>query len=91
MAQPGLPARDTLAVHFTWVDDAAAVLPVVAASRQRLAPFDPGRTGARSSTSTRPWSPPPSRGYADFAALLTELDPAGVFRTDLLDHYFPRA
>ncbi|MEU5941743.1 D-arabinono-1,4-lactone oxidase [Micromonospora sp. NPDC047548] len=28
--------------------------------------------------------------YADFAALLTELDPAGTFRTDLLDRHFPR-
>lgn len=28
--------------------------------------------------------------YADFLALLGELDPVGKFRTDLLDRYLPR-
>ncbi len=31
--------QDSLAIHFTWVDDAAAVAPVVAELEQRLAPF----------------------------------------------------
>ena len=90
MAQPR-HGRDTVALHFTWVDDAAAVQPVLAAIEAALAPFD-----------ARPhwgkvFDPDPAvvaatfPRYADFAALLTELDPAGVFRTDLLDHYFPRA
>ncbi|MFH8448608.1 FAD-binding protein [Streptomyces fungicidicus] len=33
--------RDTVAVHFTWVEDTRAVLPVVARVEEALAPFDP--------------------------------------------------
>ncbi|HEY2297639.1 MAG TPA: FAD-binding protein [Jatrophihabitans sp.] len=33
--------RDTLAVHFTWVDDDALVQPAVKAVEAALAPFDP--------------------------------------------------
>ena len=55
--------RDSVAVHFTWVDDAAAVLPVLAEVEAAAGPVRrPARTGARCSTSTRPWSPPPTPG-----------------------------
>ncbi|MFE0444728.1 FAD-binding protein [Streptomyces fungicidicus] len=33
--------RNTVAVHFTWVEDTRAVLPVVARVEEALAPFDP--------------------------------------------------
>ncbi len=33
--------RDTIAVHFTWIDDDAQVQPAVAAVEAALAPFDP--------------------------------------------------
>ncbi|MEV0807229.1 FAD-binding protein [Micromonospora sp. NPDC050200] len=82
--------RDSLAVHFTWVDDPAAVLPVVAEVEDRLAPFAPrphwGKVFTLDPASVAAAFP----RYADFAALLTELDPTGTFRTDLLDRYFPR-
>ncbi|MFC0504071.1 FAD-binding protein [Micromonospora costi] len=82
--------RDSLAVHFTWSDDAAAVLPVVAAVEERLAPFAPrphwGKVFGLAPERVAAAHP----RYADFAALLTRLDPAGTFRTELLDRYFPR-
>ncbi|WP_422755101.1 FAD-binding protein [Micromonospora sp. WMMD708] len=83
--------RDTLAVHFTWVDDAAAVQPVLAEIESRLAPFDPRPHWGKVFTLAPAVVAATFPRYADFAALLTELDPDGVFRTDLLDHYFPRA
>ncbi|MEW2079358.1 D-arabinono-1,4-lactone oxidase [Streptomyces sp. NPDC013433] len=33
--------RDTVAVHFTWIEDTRAVLPVVRRVEEALAPFDP--------------------------------------------------
>jgi xylitol oxidase len=83
--------RDSLAIHFTWVGDEAAVAPVVAAVEDRLAPFTPrphwGKVFSLSPAAVAAAWP----RHADFADLLTELDPAGKFRTDLLDRYFPRA
>ncbi|WP_428964185.1 FAD-binding protein [Micromonospora fluostatini] len=82
--------RDSVAVHFTWVGDPVAVAPVVAEVERRLAPFGPRphwgkvfRLDPASIAATYP-------RWGDFAALLARLDPAGTFRTDLLDHLFPR-
>ncbi|MER7332192.1 MULTISPECIES: FAD-binding protein [unclassified Micromonospora] len=82
--------RDSLAVHFTWIADPAAVLPVVAAVEERLAPFAPrphwGKVfGLAPAAVAAAWP-----RYADFLDLVRRLDPAGTFRTDLLDRYFPR-
>ncbi|WP_446210883.1 FAD-binding protein [Micromonospora sp. IBSANI012] len=82
--------RDSLAIHFTWVDDPAAVLPVLAEVEQRLAPFAPRPHWGKVFTLDRSSVAAAFGRYADFAALLSELDPTGKFRTDLLDHYFPR-
>ncbi|MFG2648188.1 D-arabinono-1,4-lactone oxidase [Streptomyces sp. NPDC048436] len=72
--------RDTVAFHFTWVPQTAAVLPVIARVEERLAPFaprphwgkvfttDPAELGARYPHA------------ADFAALARRLDPQGKFR-----------
>lgn len=77
--------RDSIALHFTWVDDTAAVLPAVAAIEERLAPFEarphwgklftvePGALAARYPRMT------------DFRRLVTELDPDGKFRNELVD------
>ncbi|WP_444948487.1 FAD-binding protein [Micromonospora ureilytica] len=82
--------RDSFVLHFTWVDDTAAVLPVVAAVEERLAPFAPRpHWGKVFVTDPAELSTRYPR-YADFAALQTNLDPKGKFRTDALDRYFPR-
>ncbi|MFC8225340.1 D-arabinono-1,4-lactone oxidase [Streptomyces sp. NPDC057287] len=82
--------RDSVAFHFTWVPDTAAVTPVLGAIEEALAPF-----GARPHWG-KVFTTPPSTlrelydHYADFERLTARLDPAGTFRNDFLDHHFPR-
>ncbi|MFF4488673.1 FAD-binding protein [Streptomyces sp. NPDC001544] len=71
--------RDSVAVHFTWIEDAAAVLPVVRRLEEALAGFDPrphwGKVYAMSEDDLR-------RRYTrlgDFLALARSLDPSGKF------------
>ncbi|MEV4541314.1 FAD-binding protein [Micromonospora echinaurantiaca] len=82
--------RDSLAVHFTWIADAAAVLPVVAAVEERLAPFAPrphwGKVFGLAPDAVAATYP----RHADFTALLRRLDPQAKFHTALLAHYLPR-
>jgi xylitol oxidase len=83
--------RDTVGFHFTWVQDDAAVAPVLAAIEAALAPF-----GARPHWG-KVFSTPPDvvRGlyprYEDFVDLLGRYDPAGKFRNEFMDRYFPVA
>ncbi|MFD5573917.1 D-arabinono-1,4-lactone oxidase [Streptomyces cadmiisoli] len=77
--------RDTVAVHFTWVEDTAAVLPVVRRVEEALDGF-----GARphwGKVFTVPASVLRERypRLADFRALAGELDPAGKFRNAFVD------
>ncbi|KES08555.1 FAD-binding protein [Streptomyces toyocaensis] len=71
--------RDTVAVHFTWIEDTRTVLPVVRRVEEALAPFD-----------TRPhwgkvFTTPAAELHAhyprlhDFRALVRDLDPRGTF------------
>ncbi|WBO63031.1 FAD-binding protein [Streptomyces camelliae] len=81
--------RDSVALHFTWVRDEAAVLPVVRRLEAVLAPFDPrphwGKVYEIPSTVVRGLY----AHLADFRALARSLDPAGKFTNafvqDLLD------
>jgi alditol oxidase len=81
--------RDSVALHFTWIADEAAVAPVVAAVEHALAPF-----GARPHWG-KVFSTPPGvvsglyERFADFAALARRFDPEGSLRNDLLDAYLP--
>jgi xylitol oxidase len=83
--------RDTAALHFTWVLDEAAVVPVVRAIDERLAEL-----GARPHWG-KVLTTPPERlreryaHYADFETLLRRYDPTGKLRNELLDRYFPGA
>jgi len=77
--------RDSVALHFTWVKDAAAVDPVLAALEERLAPLDARPHWAKLFRA----APPPYPRAADFVALLRRYDPAGKFRNEFLDRYFP--
>ncbi|MEU2332493.1 FAD-binding protein [Streptomyces sp. NPDC006654] len=71
--------RDSVALHFTWVDDPAAVLPVVRRLEEALEPFDPrphwGKVYAMSGEALRGRYP----RLADFRALARDLDPDGKF------------
>jgi xylitol oxidase len=83
--------RDTVALHFTWVADVDAVLPVVALVEERLAPFEPRPHWGKI------FGVPPetvAAGYermADFTALARRYDPTGKFRNAFTDRYLATA
>ncbi|MGW2234297.1 D-arabinono-1,4-lactone oxidase [Streptomyces sp. NPDC001759] len=71
--------RDTVALHFTWFEDTAAVLPVVRRVEEALDGFDArphwGKVFAVPAAVLRGRYP----RLGDFRALARELDPAGKF------------
>ncbi|MEU9309138.1 FAD-binding protein [Streptomyces sp. NPDC048256] len=71
--------RDTVALHFTWVEDTAAVLPVVRAVEAALERFEPrphwGKVFEMPADVVRGRYP----RIDDFTALARVLDPAGKF------------
>jgi xylitol oxidase len=81
--------RDTVALHFTWIQDEAAVRPVVTALEGAIAPFDArphwGKVFAADAATLRQRYPK----VPDFIALAARYDPAGKFRNPYLDTYLP--
>jgi xylitol oxidase len=79
--------RDSVALHFTWIDDTPAVLPAVAAVEERLAPFEPrphwGKVFGTDPDTVRASYP----RLPDFQRLMREHDPAGKFRNEFVDRY----
>lgn len=79
--------EDVLGIHFTWVDDAAAVAPVLRAVDATLAPYEArphwGKLFATAPDVLRSSYP----RLPEFADLAVEVDPDGVFRNEFLDHY----
>ncbi|HYV81376.1 MAG TPA: FAD-binding protein [Streptosporangiaceae bacterium] len=81
--------QDSVAFHFTWINDVPAVTPVLAGIEAQLAPF-----GARPHWGKLFCTSPEivSGLYGrlpDFRRLLRDLDPAGKFRNELVDAYLP--
>jgi xylitol oxidase len=81
--------RDTVALHFTWIKDTAAVTPVIAAMEYLLTPL-----GARPHWAKLFGMPPHVvralyPRSADFQGLLNRYDPGGKFRNGFIDKYFP--
>nr|WP_271170523.1 D-arabinono-1,4-lactone oxidase [Microbispora rosea] len=79
--------RDTVAFHFTWIKDTAAVTPVLTAIEERLAPF-----GARphwGKLFTLPADVLRSRfeRLDDFAELARHYDPRGVFANEFIERH----
>ena len=72
-------ARDSVALHFTWVRDEAAVLPVVRGLEEALEPFEPrphwGKVFGMPATVLRGRY----ERLDDFRALVRDLDPTGKF------------
>jgi alditol oxidase len=81
--------RDTVALHFTWIKDTAAVTPVIAAIEHLLAPLGARPHWAKLFTT----APHAVRALyprsADFQRLLRDMDPAGKFRNSFVTKYFP--
>ncbi|ONK10224.1 FAD-binding protein [Streptomyces sp. MP131-18] len=76
--------RDTVAVHFTWLKDTEAVLPVVAAVEERLLPLGArphwGKVTAAAPADVAARFP----RLPDFRRLVLDHDPAGRFRNDFV-------
>ncbi|MFG2450864.1 FAD-binding protein [Streptomyces sp. NPDC048512] len=81
--------RDTVALHFTWVDDTEAVLPVVRSVERALEPFAPRPHWGKV------FAVPPRilrERYArmtDFRTLVDGLDPAGTFTNAFVADLLP--
>jgi xylitol oxidase len=82
--------RDSVAFHFTWLPDTAAVAAVLPAVEAALAPYAARPHWAKVSTVPAEEVARLYRRYDDFAALLRRRDPVGTFRNDLVDRFFPR-
>lgn len=81
--------RDTVAIHFTWHREPEAVAAVVAAIERALEPFDPRPHWAKVFAAEPEAVVGRYERAADFASLLTQLDPDGVMRGDFVGRYFP--
>ncbi len=81
--------RDSAALHFTWISDEAAVLPVVTAVEAALDGLDARPHWGKVFTT------PPERlaqlwpHLPDFVAATRAADPAGKFRNAFLDRHLP--
>ncbi|HET9893969.1 MAG TPA: FAD-binding protein [Streptosporangiaceae bacterium] len=73
--------RDSVALHFTWIDDLSAVAPALAVVEEQLAPFHPrphwGKLFDRAGRYDR---------LPDFLHLMDRYDPAGKFGNDFLSN-----
>lgn len=81
--------RDTVSIHFTWVPDSAAVMAVLGAIEERLAPFGPRPHWGKLFTLAPEALESQYQRYADFAALMQRHDPTGKLRNELIDTWFP--
>jgi alditol oxidase len=83
----GAYGRDTVALHFTWRRDTAAVLPVVTQIEAVLAPYEArphwGKVFTMAPEVVRSRYP----RFDDFVALQAKYDPKGVFRNAFLNRY----
>lgn len=79
--------RSSVALHFTWIDDDAAVSAAVSAVEQALAPFEPrphwGKVFATAPSVVRARYP----RLADFQSLAATHDPDRKFGNDFLERY----
>ncbi|MFI1098079.1 D-arabinono-1,4-lactone oxidase [Streptomyces sp. NPDC020917] len=76
--------RDTVALHFTWIKDPAAVLPVLGRIEAALAPLAPRPHWGK--LFTTPWEQVRASypRMDDFRALAAAIDPAGTFANAFL-------
>jgi xylitol oxidase len=76
---------DSLAIHFTWRPDTAAVAVAVGEIEAALAPFGARPHWAKVSTVSPPELATRFPRLTDAAARRQTFDPTGVFRNDFLD------
>ena len=81
--------RDSLGLHFTWVQDTPAVTPVLGAIESVLAPLDARPHWAKLFTTPPDVVAGLYPRLDDARRLLSRYDPKGIFRNELLDTYLP--
>lgn len=79
--------RDVVGLHCTWVDDMAAVLPVVQSIEERLAPFRPRPHWGKVFAVAPALVAAEYEQMPAFAELMREYDPHGKFRNAFLDEF----
>ena len=72
--------RDTIALHFTWIADTDAVLPVVTEIENRLAPLSPRAHLGKVFTQSPEFIRDGYEHFGDFEDLVRRYDPDGTFR-----------
>jgi len=80
-------ARDSVAFHFTWVPDASAVAPALAAAEAALTPFEPRPHWGKLSTIPAATVAGRYPRMNDFRRLVAEFDGPGQFRNEYADAY----
>jgi alditol oxidase len=76
--------RDTVAIHFTWDPEPAAVRRALAEVERALAPFEARPHWGKLFLAGAGEIAPLYERHGDFVALLDRLDPRGAFRNDWL-------
>jgi alditol oxidase len=79
--------QDSVAFHFTWIADPAAVLPVVALAERQLAPFAPRPHWGKIFTTSPEDLQTRYERLPDFLDLMRRLDPSGKFRNAYTERY----
>lgn len=83
----GASGRDSAALHFTWISDVAAVLPVVGAVEAALSEFDARPHWGKVFTTPAERIAQLWPHLPDFVAAARAADPGGKFRNAFLDRY----
>jgi xylitol oxidase len=81
--------RDSVTFHFTWVKDAAAVMPALAAVEERLMPMGARPHWAKLTTVAAPKIIARYERAAEFEQLAYRYDPTGKFRNRFVDNLLP--
>ncbi|MFC4533036.1 FAD-binding protein [Sphaerisporangium dianthi] len=79
--------EDSVSIHFTWIPDAEAVLPVVGLVEERLEPFRAKPHWGKVFTTPPALLRSRYPRLPDFAGLVREYDPGGKFGNPFLDRY----
>jgi xylitol oxidase len=74
-------------IHFTWVKDPQAVLPVLTLIEERLAPFDARPHWGKLFTMSPEVLRSRYERLADFRELAREYDAAGTFANEFVERY----
>jgi xylitol oxidase len=79
--------QDSVAIHFTWQQDWAAVRAVLPEIEKALAPFGVRPHWGKLFTVDGPTLRTRYQKFAEFVEMAKEFDPQGKFRNDFLDRY----